>query len=67
MEPTNQDLIIALSSIASSLESIDKTLAYELGGDKGNLRRISKMLVGIDSNTHGIEKELERFNNAKDH
>ena len=67
MEPTNQDLLAALNSIAASLESIDKTLAHELGSENGNLRLISKMLKGIDSNTYGTEKELERFNNAKNH
>lgn len=67
MEPTNHDLHVVLSAIAESLDSIDKTLAHELGGDLGNLRRISKMLSGIDSNTFGIEHELEEFNafNAK--
>jgi hypothetical protein len=48
--------------ISASLRSIDKTLAHELGGDLGNLRRISRMLSGIDFNTHGIKHELEEFN-----
>ena len=48
--------------ISTSLRSIDNTLAHELGGDLGNLRRISRMLSGIDSNTHGIKHELMQFN-----
>ena len=67
MEPINQDLLDVLRSISESLQSIDKTLAYELGDDQGALRRVSKKLDGIDTNTYGIEHELERFNNAKDH
>ena len=61
----NQDLLDALLSISESLRSIDQTLTHELGSENGNLRLISKMLKGIDSNTYGTEKELERFNAGK--